>query len=59
MLKIDAKAKSGEYNADNEISVLEKLILKCGADSDIPYITAFDMIGAGIDTTGMHDMFIV
>lgn len=34
------------------MSVLEKLILKAGPDSTIPATMAFDMIAAGIDTTG-------
>ena len=34
------------------MSVIEKLIMKCGPDSGIPFVMAFDMLGAGIDSTG-------
>ena len=34
------------------MSVLEKLIMKCGPDSQIPFVMAFDMVGAGVDSTG-------
>lgn len=36
----------------DEISVLEKLILKHGPESNLPFVTAFDMVAGGIDTTG-------
>ena len=36
----------------NEMSVLQKLILRNGPDSTYPLVTAIDMIFAGIDTTG-------
>ena len=37
----------------DEISVLEKLILKNGPESSLPFTTAFDMVAGGIDTTGV------
>ena len=36
----------------SEQSVLEKVIARCGSDTSVPAALAFDMCGAGIDTTG-------
>ena len=44
---------------DPSISVIEKLILRNGPDSAITYVTAFDMVLAGIDTTGNTFAFLV
>ena len=41
-----------EQDADADISVLEKMILRNGKDSKVPIVMAIDMIFAGIDTTG-------
>ena len=49
MARIKAKA---DDSSDREVSVIEKLILRCGPDSSVPVVTAFDMVVAGIDTTG-------
>jgi len=43
----------------DEMSVLEKLIKKCGADSQIPLVMAQDAIAAGIDTTGNTAAFLL
>jgi len=42
----------------DEKSVLEKLIDKCGKDSDIPTVMAMDALMAGIDTTGNTSAFL-
>ena len=47
--RIAASASSTE---ERNKSVLEKLILRCGPDSSVPAVIAFDMCIAGIDTTG-------
>lgn len=44
-------------SSDKEKSVLEKLIDKCGKDSDIPTVMAMDALMAGIDTTGNTSAF--
>ena len=41
------------------MSVLEKLIDKCGSDSKIPEIMANDALMAGIDTTGNSSSFLL
>ena len=46
--RIEAAPPSEERNK----SVLEKLIGRCGPDSSVPAVIAFDMCVAGIDTTG-------
>ena len=60
------KAKN-QFMADNsldkknrdDMSVLEKLIDKCGSDSKIPEIMANDAMMAGIDTTGNSSSFLL
>ena len=42
----------GPSQEGENISILEKLIIKNGPQSAIPFSMAFDMIIAGIDTTG-------
>jgi len=42
-----------------EVSMLEKLILKHGPDSPIAFVMAFDMLIAGIDTTGNTSAFML
>lgn len=44
---------------DQDLSVLDRLILRNGADSPITFIMAFDMILAGIDTTGNTFAFLL
>ena len=46
--RMEAASPSEERNK----SVLEKLIARCGPDSSVPAVIAFDMCVAGIDTTG-------
>lgn len=43
----------------NEVSILEKMIIKNGPNSPITYVMAFDMVFAGIDTTGNKLAFLV
>ena len=62
--KIDEAVKRSMDNpksdADvDEMSVLEKLIRRNGPDSAIVYVTAFDMVLAGIDTTGNTFAFLL
>lgn len=62
--KIDAAIKRVEENLNhldglNDISVLEKMIIKNGPKSPITYVMAFDMVFAGIDTTGNTLSFLV
>ncbi len=44
--------ENAEESTTGEISVLEKLICKCDPESTVPTVMAFDMVVAGIDTTG-------
>ena len=62
--KIDAAIQRVEEKKDhldslNEISVLEKMIIKNGPNSPITYVMAFDMVIAGIDTTGNTLSFLI
>ena len=43
----------------DKMSVLEKLITKCGKDSQIPVVMAMDAMMAGIDTTGNTSTFLL
>ena len=52
----DSMKKCKEHS-DKEKSVLEKLIDKCGEDSDIPIVMAMDALMAGIDTNGNTSAF--
>jgi len=61
---IDAAIQRAEQNMDklgdlNEVSVLEKMIIKNGPNSPVSYVMAFDMVFAGIDTTGNKLSFLV
>ena len=49
---------SGKTNTE-DMSMLEKLIHKCGPESTIPTVMAMDSIGAGIDTTGNTVAFLL
>ena len=40
-------------------TVIEKLIKKCGVDSDIPVVMAIDALFAGIETTGNQGVFLL
>jgi len=51
-------SQSPDRNED-EMSVLEKLIKKCGPESHIPLVMAQDAITAGIDTTGNTTAFLL
>ncbi len=60
--KIDAAVKVSKENPKTgaqELSVLEKLILRNGPNSAITYVMAFDMVLAGIDTTGNTFAFLL
>ena len=62
--KIDAAIQRVEEKKErldilNDISVLEKMIIKNGPNSTITYVMAFDMIFGGIDTTGNKLAFLV
>ena len=62
--KIDEAVKRLKDNSksdvdDNDMSVLEKLIVRNGQDSAITYVMAFDMVIAGIDTTGNTFAFLL
>jgi len=62
--KIDAAIKKVDEKKDHltsqsEISILEKMIIKNGPNSPITYVMAFDMVVAGIDTTGSTLSFLV
>ena len=62
--KIDAAIKKVDENKDHladqaEISILEKMIIKNGPNSPITYVMAFDMVIAGIDTTGNTLSFLI
>ena len=60
--KIDDAIKASKENPKTdaqELSVLEKLILRNGPDSAITYVMAFDMVLVGIDTTGNTFAFLL
>ena len=62
--KIDAAIKKVDEKKDHlasqaEISILEKMIIKNGPNSPITYVMAFDMVVAGIDTTGNTLSFLI
>ena len=61
LCKIQAKEKviPSSSTSVREVSVLEKLILKNGPRSPIPFVTAMDMVGAGIDTTANTGAFLL
>ena len=48
--------KHNDISKDDEnlhdVSVLEKMIIRNGKSSTFPFVTAVDLIFAGIDTTG-------
>ena len=50
MAKHNENLEKSEDNHD--FSVLEKMILRNGPESVIPSVMAFDMMNAGVDTTG-------
>jgi len=59
LIKDAIKKFDGDYSRSrDEKSVLEKLIDKCGKDSDIPTVMAMDALMAGIDTTGNTSAFL-
>lgn len=51
--------KTEHLAGQTDISILEKMILKNGPDSPIPFVMAFDMVIAGIDTTGNTMAFLI
>jgi len=54
-----AKETTNVKKSYDEMSVLQKLIKKCGPDSQIPLVMAQDAIMAGIDTTGNTAAFLL
>lgn len=57
----DAKQKiksNKKLRSKDEMSVMEKLIEKCGDKSKIPEVMAMDALLAGIDTTGNTSAFL-
>ena len=60
--KIDDAVKASKEKSNvshDDLSVLDKLILRNGANSAIVYVMAFDMVVAGIDTTGNTFAFLL
>lgn len=55
--RLDEKKEHLEDQMD--ISILEKMIIKNGPKSPIPYVMAFDLVFAGIDTTGNTLSFLI
>ena len=53
------KFKTNNITDPDKMSVLQKLIHKCGPDSKIPEVMAIDALGAGIDTTGNTAAFLL
>ena len=53
------KFKTNNITDPDKMSVLQKLIHKCGSDSKIPEVMAIDALGAGIDTTGNTAAFLL
>ncbi|XP_059096485.1 probable cytochrome P450 49a1 [Tigriopus californicus] len=58
-VQIKEKVEKNQLQKSDDISVLEKLILKNGLTSNIPFVMALDMIAAGIDTTGASSGFLL
>ena len=48
-----------EVREGDELSVLQKMIRRCGEDSQIPVVMAQDAITAGVDTTGVTVAFFL
>ena len=38
----------------SQMSLLEKMVDACGPDSSVPFVMAFDMCIAGVDTAGNY-----
>ena len=53
------KYKQQEEKEDNELGVLQKMIRRCGPESQIPLVMAQDAITAGVDTTGTTVNFLL
>ena len=53
------KYKQEAGKEDNELSVLQKMIRRCGQESQIPLVMAQDAITAGVDTTGTTATFLL
>ena len=53
------KFKANNITETDKMSVLQKLIHKCGTESKIPEVMAMDAMMAGIDTTGNTAAFIL
>ena len=58
ILEKHKNSEEGSLNKE-DMSILEKLIIKCGPSSSVPIVTAIDMAGAGIDTTGNTISFLL
>ena len=57
--KIDEAIKKHEQDGSLEGTILEKMIARCGSDSDIPTVMANDALLAGVDTTGNTAAFLI
>ena len=53
------KYKQQEEKEDDELSVLQKMIRRCGPESQIPLVMAQDALTAGVDTTGTTVAFLL
>ena len=51
--------KKREDKTDAELSLLEKLINRCGPDSPVPLLMSQDAIVAGVETTGTTAAFLL
>jgi len=54
-----SKSETFKEKPDEELSVLQKLIKKCGKNSQIPLVMSQDAITAGVDTTGTTAAFLL
>lgn len=52
-------ANKEEGNVNEEVGLLEKMVIKYGADSDVPLIMAMDAMSAGIDTTAHSALYFM
>ena len=48
-----------EGAGDRELSVMEKMFVRCGGNRDIPTVMAMDAMMAGVDTTGGAATFLL
>ena len=57
--KMVDKAKLGSHSCNNQGSILQKLMARCGSDSPIPLLMCQDALTAGVDTTGTTAAFLL